>query len=146
MSFFSHSHVSLGLFFLDQNYVNIRKGSTGCAGTTHVGDQNVGKLGGQTIILGPDCMEKGTIIHEFIHAFGFYHEHVRADRDDYIELKWDKIKKMTEGQQQQYVLQKDSITYGLPYDGGSLMHYHSSHGTDFKSRVKIVSNMYLVFN
>ena len=44
---------------------------------------------------------------------------------------------MTKTEQHQYALQNDSITYGLPYDGGSIMHYHSSHGTDFKSLVKI---------
>ena len=42
-------------------------------------------------MLGPDCMIKGSIIHEFIHAFGFYHEHVRDDRDDYIKLNLDKM-------------------------------------------------------
>ena len=134
-------------FFPDGlNYVNIQRSSTGCASASHIGDQTVGKSRGQDITLGPDCMDKGTIIHEFIHAFGFFHEHVRADRDDYIEIKWDKIKKMTEDEQYQYALQKDSISYGLPYDGGSIMHYPSSHGTDFESLVNFFSNMYLFFN
>ena len=128
------------LFFHDLNYVNIRKRSTGCASTSHVGDQNVGKVGGQRINLGPNCFKKGSIIHEFIHAFGFYHEHVRADRDNYIELNMDKIEKMTKDWQYQYKLQKKSLNYGLPYDGGSIMHYPSSFGTTFKSRVKIVAN------
>ena len=26
------------------------------------------------------CMRSGTIIHEFIHAWGFHHEHARPDR------------------------------------------------------------------
>ena len=26
------------------------------------------------------CMKSGTIIHEFIHAWGFHHEHTRPDR------------------------------------------------------------------
>ena len=147
ISFFSRSHVSeLDEFetdllaFHDLNYVNVRKRSTGCAGTLHVGDQNQGKYGGQIIRLGPDCMDKGTVIHEFIHAFGFFHEHVRADRDKYIKLNLEKIGNMTLGEQHQYALQNNSITYGLPYDGGSIMHYHSSSGADFISLVKIVSN------
>ena len=77
------------------NFVNIQKRSTGCASTSHVGDQTVGKSRGQNITLGPDCMKKGSIIHEFIHAFGFFHEHVRADRDDYIKLDSDKIEKIS---------------------------------------------------
>ena len=125
------------LFVQEVNYVNIRKRSTGCASTSHVGDQTVGKSRGQTITLGPDCMIKGSIIHEFIHAFGFYHEHVRADRDDYIELNLDRIEKMTWQKQHQYVLQKNSLSYGLPYDGGSIMHYPSYY---FKPLVKVVSN------
>ena len=125
------------------NYVNIEKRSTGCAGTSHVGDQNWAKYGGQRIMLGPDCMIKGSIIHEFIHAFGFYHEHVRADRDNYIKLNLDKIEKMTWNNQNQYELQKNSLSYGLPYDGGSIMHYHSKY---FKPLVKIVSNTWFLID
>ena len=33
----------------------------------------------------------GTIMHEFLHAFGFYHEHTRGDRDDYVYVNFDNI-------------------------------------------------------
>ena len=32
------------------------------------------------------------IKHEFLHAMGFYHEHVRADRDDYVIVNMTNIK------------------------------------------------------
>ena len=52
----------------------------------------VGRVTGQqNLSLGEGCFSQDTIIHEFIHAIGFYHEHARPDRDDYIEVQRDNI-------------------------------------------------------
>ena len=74
-----------------------------------------------------------------MHAFGFYHEHVRADRDKYIKVNPDNIED-SDGARWQFKIQKNSITYGLPYDGGSIMHYspksfRRGEGLTFKSKV-----------
>ena len=38
----------------------------------------------QSLNLGYGCMNKRIIQHEFLHALGFFHEHTRPDRDNYI--------------------------------------------------------------
>jgi len=64
----------------DRNYVEVRFDKGGCW-------SGVGMYGGKQVlnIQFPSCMQtKGTIAHEFMHALGFYHEHARPDRDQYI--------------------------------------------------------------
>ena len=40
-----------------------------------------------------DCKYRGKVIHETLHALGFFHEHSRTDRDRYIKVIWKNIKK-----------------------------------------------------
>lgn len=37
------------------------------------------------------CVSLGIIQHELLHALGFYYEHTRSDRDNYIKINWDNI-------------------------------------------------------
>ena len=47
----------------------------------------LGGAPGQTIRLSDFCLEVvGKIMHEMMHAIGFYHEQSRWDRDDYIKI------------------------------------------------------------
>ena len=44
--------------------------------------------------LDPSCYrngEPGTVIHEFMHAFGFHHEQSRTDRDDNVIINYPNI-------------------------------------------------------
>ena len=61
----------------------------------------------------------------FIHALGFAHEHNRPDRDDYINIKWDNIQPgNTKRNFKNFKKMKsDWLTWDLPYDGKSIMHY-----------------------
>ena len=54
----------------------------------------MGRQGGkQDISIGNGCERKGTILHEIMHSIGFIHEQSRPDRDKYVKVLMDNIKK-----------------------------------------------------
>ena len=71
------------------------------------------------------CEHAYTIQHEFTHALGVWHIQNRPDRDQYVTINWSNIP------QSSYInfkLMPDLETYGIPYNGRSVMHYWwSSH-------------------
>ncbi|XP_073333245.1 meprin A subunit beta isoform X1 [Pagrus major] len=100
----------------EANYISVFKGS-GCFSS--VGNQRVGK---QRLSIGNNCDRLGTVEHEFLHALGFWHEQSRADRDDYVNIMWDRIEAGKEHNFRTYD-DKTSSALGVPYDYGSVMHY-----------------------
>ncbi|KAM4633439.1 low choriolytic enzyme-like [Polymixia lowei] len=65
------------------------------------------------------CVSFGIIQHELLHTLGFYHEHTRSDRDQYVKINWDAIKKYYVSNFQK----KDTNNLNTPYDYTSVMHY-----------------------
>ncbi|XP_031571902.1 zinc metalloproteinase nas-4-like [Actinia tenebrosa] len=83
----------------------------------------IGRQGGrQKLAVGEGCEYKGTIMHELMHALGFFHEHSRFDRDKYVKILWWNI-------EPNFVKNFESYSHGdvdtldTPYDYNSLMHY-----------------------
>ncbi|KAH7731762.1 CBN-NAS-7 protein [Aphelenchoides avenae] len=85
----------------------------------------VGRTSGvQVLSLDNGCMEYPTIIHEMMHVVGFYHEHERWDRDEFIDIIWQNIDRGALDQFGKVDLSKTSY-YGQPYDYKSILHYDS---------------------
>ncbi|XP_058450595.1 low choriolytic enzyme-like [Malaya genurostris] len=101
----------------DTNWVVFRSTSSGC--WSNVGMQSEG----QTVNLhSPGCVRHGVVIHELLHALGFYHQQSATDRDEYVRILWENIESGHEHNFNKYNA-SDLTSYGIEYDYGSVMHY-----------------------
>ncbi|KAF7475402.1 meprin A subunit beta [Marmota monax] len=100
----------------EDNYIAFFKG-TGC--WSSIGNRREGK---QQLSIGNNCDRIGTVQHELLHALGFWHEQSRSDRDDYIQIMWNRIKP---GREHNFNIHndKESDFLNVPYDYFSVMHY-----------------------
>ncbi|KAI5711616.1 hypothetical protein M8J76_000574 [Diaphorina citri] len=85
---------------------------------------NVGFTGKKVsyVNLGKNCFVMGTVQHETLHALGFWHEQARPDRDRFVDIHYELIKKGSEINFKKRNF-KEATTLDLPYDFGSIMHY-----------------------
>lgn len=98
---------------VDKNYVEFRD-ATECK--SHVGR----KGGKQTVDLASKC-SKTAIMHEIGHALGMYHEHQRPDRNNFVTVLLQNVKK---GKERNFtLLRRSSIVLIGKYDFRSIMHY-----------------------
>ncbi|XP_021001038.1 hatching enzyme 1.2 isoform X2 [Parasteatoda tepidariorum] len=98
----------------------------------------IGRDGGrQMLSLGEGCMFVGIVIHEFMHAVGFWHEQSRADRDNYVQILWENIQ---QGQTHNFAKYTDGRLHhlGEDYDYDSIMHYGSYDFTKYRNRPTIL--------
>lgn len=70
----------------------------------------------------PNCVRKGTAMHEFLHALGFYHQQSASNRDEYVKILWENI---LDGHEHNFDRHNESeiTSYGIKYDYESIMHY-----------------------
>nr|XP_040234261.2 seminal metalloprotease 1-like [Anopheles coluzzii] len=108
----------------EPDYVRVIGTGSGCY-------SSVGHRGGaQTLNLEPydvdtGCFRLATIVHEFIHAVGFYHQQSASDRDQFVQIVWDNIE---DGKEHNFnIYDSDTVTdFSVQYDYGSVMHYSST--------------------
>jgi Astacin (Peptidase family M12A) len=62
------------------------------------------------------CFRLGTVIHEYLHAVGFYHMQSATERDEYVRIVWENIRAGTENNFDKY--SADVITN---FDVGKLL-------------------------
>nr|XP_055074692.1 hatching enzyme 1.2-like [Misgurnus anguillicaudatus] len=82
---------------------------------------SLGRTGGKQVVSlkRGGCVYHGIVEHELNHALGFYHEHTRSDRDQYVRINWQNI-----SPDMAYNFQKQNTNnQNTPYDYGSVMHY-----------------------
>ncbi|KAH8272352.1 hypothetical protein KR026_007123, partial [Drosophila bipectinata] len=129
------NHILRGIRIIEQNsclsfkeattdqdyYINVTSEAGGCY--SYVGHLNrVQQLNLQNYDLDAGCFRLGTIVHEFLHALGFYHQQSTWNRDEYVRIAEENITEGTEGNFNKY----DNETvddYNEPYDYGSVLHY-----------------------
>ncbi|CAF4127007.1 unnamed protein product, partial [Adineta steineri] len=106
----------------DIYYITIVNGQ-GCA--SYVG-QNTGVTMARTVTLQhPGCIGEAHIMHELLHALGFYHEQSRPDRDDYVRINYANIQYGMINNFDKYT-NTAVDTQNTPYDYKSVMHYEKN--------------------
>lgn len=81
-------------------------------------------------------MIRGMIIHEILHALGFYHQQSSPDRDNHVEIIWKNIKSGKKRNFCRYT--NEHVTnFGLPYDFISIMHYRSGDFSQHRGQTTI---------
>ncbi|KAL9972737.1 hypothetical protein ACROYT_G019101 [Oculina patagonica] len=100
----------------EQYYVRFIRGS-GC--WSYIGQCQIS--GGQPISIGSGCGFIGTVLHEILHALGFFHTSSRYDRDSYVVVIPQNIISGLEHNFQKYT-HAEIDRLEAPYDMTSLMH------------------------
>ena len=83
------------------------------------------------------CLKPRAIVHELMHALGFWHEHTRYDRDGYVTIVSNNIIKGKEARNFKKRPKTYADTLYTPYDYCSIMHY----GADFFGKVNMHPNL-----
>nr|VZI14714.1 unnamed protein product [Spirometra erinaceieuropaei] len=97
-----------------------------CGCCSHIGVKCTGSP--QAISIAPSCESVGEVMHQLGHVLGFYHEHSRPDRDDFVEILANNILPQAWRE-----FAKRPSTYidslGEPYDYESIMHLKANEFT-----------------
>lgn len=80
------------------------------------------KINLQPFEIGIGCFKRFTIVHEFLHAFSFFHMQSATDRDDFVDVVWKNVQKKHKQNFEKFG--SNMITsFDVEYDYGSVLHY-----------------------
>jgi hypothetical protein len=82
----------------------------------------LGRSGGAQEIQVGGCGARGSVVHEILHAAGFYHEQSRGDRDQFVTVVWNEI---DNDHRSNFEMRDEGGVDIDAYDYGSIMHYPS---------------------
>lgn len=70
----------------------------------------------------PRCVRHGVVVHELMHAIGFFHQQSAANRDEHVKINWENIR---DGREVNFKKYNSSAVndFEIGYDYGSVMHY-----------------------
>ncbi|KAH3871317.1 astacin-like isoform X2 [Dreissena polymorpha] len=104
----------------DNDFVFITSSTSGCY--SEVGRQG---RGNQTVSVSraSDCVTLGIVMHELLHVLGFWHEHTRPDRDQYIKLLHQNIRF---DHKTDFSINTNSKNQVNVYDYYSILHYKTN--------------------
>lgn len=124
----------------DVNYIKFRMYVPQDSAKGSAADSPVGMQGGEQLIRIGTSATKGNLMHEILHSLGFYHEHMRSDRDKFITIHQNRMMphiahnkdgafdvnfgKLSKRPFWDFFPGKDKNLNLSPYDFGSIMHYH----------------------
>jgi hypothetical protein len=83
-------------------------------------ESSVGRVGGEQSVGGSASCTLGTLLHEFGHVIGLWHEQSRSDRDTYVTYNYQNVIKGSAINFNQLLDNDQNLTL---YDYGSIMHY-----------------------
>jgi len=74
--------------------------------------------------LAKKCRTAGNAMHELGHVIGFWHEHQRPDRDEYIGINYENLQDNFAARNSYLKIPSVFVnSYGVKYDYASIMHY-----------------------
>ena len=115
----------------EKDYVTFKDGSENCYA-------NLGRIGGEQFITLASGCRTYEIVHEIMHALGFFHEQNRSDRDEYIKILWENIQE--ENWLQFQIIENTFLELTkFPFDFDSVMLYSSKAFSIYKDDYSMVT-------
>lgn len=91
-----------------------------------INSSSVGRAGGPQLLHIYNWNSRFTMVHELMHVLGFWHEHQRPDRDQFVAVQTGNVEPT---ELHQFAIVPTAATQGLPYDFDSVLHFAQSEAS-----------------